>query len=102
MGPKGGCNLDLSVTENYNNNNGKVQRSPRVHGYRSSKHMILLYILAVMMPGRRYPQVRGPDKGGSTVHVFCRRPQFSTRHLLAKSYKSAPLIYSIEKHSRTE
>ena len=58
-------------TENSNNNNGKAQRSPRAHGKRSSKHMMLFcYLSYVMMPGRRRcPQVRGQDKGGSSVMV---------------------------------
>ena len=61
----------LPVTENNNNNNSKVQRSPQVWVKVVKMYFITLYLSYVMMPGRRRcPQVRGPDKGGSTVLVY--------------------------------
>ena len=48
-------------------------------------HDVTLYLSYAMMPGRRRcPQVRGPDKGGSTVILYMYIPisqKLPSRHV---------------------
>ena len=55
-------------------------------------HDVTLYLSYVMMPGRRCLQVRGPDKGGSTVACIIKCILYMSRMTLCMNGNTINII----------